>query len=293
METIKIEANGLTFSALACGEGPVALCLHGFPDNLRSFRHQLPALADAGYRAIAPALRGYEPSSQPGPEVAHYHPMRVAADVIAWAESFGKVHLIGHDWGGIAAYQAAAERPELFHSLSVIAIPHTSALQQRATLRFLPSQLRKSWYIFFFQLRGLADHVVERNDFAFIKWLWREWSPGFTPEPGEMEAVVNTLSQPGVRHAALAYYRAMLSPGLADSKAMNARAKQPIEVPTLAITGALDGCMDTRFFDHVPDSIFPNGLRTERIEGAGHFAHQEDPKRVNAMLLAWLEQHAG
>ena len=292
MESIKLAAHGLTFSALSAGEGPTALCLHGFPDNLRSFRHQLPALAEAGYRAIAPALRGYEPSSQPGSQIEHYHPRRIAADAIAWAESFGKVHLIGHDWGGIAAYQAAAQRPDLFHSLTVIAIPHTSAMQQRAALRFLPSQLRKSWYIFFFQLRGLSDRVVERNDFAFIKWLWREWSPGFTPEPGELEAVIETLSQPGVRQSALSYYRAMLSPGLEDSKAMNASATQPIEVPTLAITGALDGCMDTRFFDHVPKEIFPNGLRTERIEGAGHFVHQEDPKRVNVMLLEWLAAHS-
>jgi pimeloyl-ACP methyl ester carboxylesterase len=292
MEQIKLETDGLEFSAFAQGEGPVALCLHGFPDNLRSFRHQLPALADAGYRAISPTLRGYEPSSQPGPEIANYHPMRVAADAISWAESYGKVHLIGHDWGGVAAYLAAAQRPDLFHSLTVIAIPHTSAMQQRAALRFLPSQLRKSWYIFFFQLRGLADRVVERNDFGFIKWLWREWSPGFTPEPGELEAVVATLEAPGVRHAALAYYRAMLSPGLEDSKQMNLISAKPIEVATLAITGALDGCMDTRFFEHVPEHFFPNGLRTERIEGAGHFVHQEDPKRVNAMLEEWLGQHS-
>ncbi len=292
MKQIKIEANGLTFSAFESGAGQTVLCLHGFPDNLRSFRHQLPFLAESGYHAISPALRGYEPSSQPGPEIANYHPMRAAADAIAWAESMGKVHLIGHDWGGIAAYQAAAQRPDLFHSLTVIAIPHTSALQQRAALRFLPGQLRKSWYIFFFQLRGLADHIVERNDFAFIKWLWREWSPGFSPEPGELESVVKTLSAPGVRHAALGYYRAMLSTRLEDSKKMNATAAQPIQVPTLAITGALDGCMDTRFFDHVPPDIFPKGLRTERIEGAGHFVHQEDPKRVNAILEEFLGQHS-
>jgi pimeloyl-ACP methyl ester carboxylesterase len=292
MEQIELTANGLRFSALAQGEGQVALCLHGFPDNLRSFRHQLPALANAGYRAISPALRGYEPSSQPGPEIHHYHPMRVASDLIAIAESFGKVHLIGHDWGGVVAYLAAAQRPDLFRSLSVIAIPHTSALQQRTALRYLPIQLRNSWYIFFFQLRGLSDRVVERNDFAFIEWLWRQWSPGFTPEAGEMEAVKQTLGLPGARRAALAYYRAMLSPGLEDSKAANALGTVPIPVPTLAITGAQDGCLDTRFFDHVPGEMFPTGLRTVRIEGAGHFAHQEDPKRVNALLEEFLGEHS-
>jgi pimeloyl-ACP methyl ester carboxylesterase len=291
MGEIKIEAHDLTFSAYSSGDGPVVLCLHGFPDNLRSFRHQLPALAEAGFRAIAPALRGYEPSSQPGPEIHHYHPRRVAADAIAWAESHGKVHLIGHDWGGVAAYQAAAERPDLFHSLSVIAIPHTSALGQRAARRLLLGQLRKSWYGLFFQLRGIADRVVERKDFAFIEFLWREWSPGYTPEPGELESVKQTLRQPGVLSAALAYYRAMLSPGLDDSRAMRKFGGQPIRVPTLAITGVLDGCMDTRFFDHVPTDRFPEGLRTERVDGAGHFVHQEDPDRINALLVEWLNEH--
>lgn len=291
MEEIDIEANGLTFGALACGEGPVVLCLHGFPDNLRSFRHQLPMLADAGYRAIAPALRGYDTRAQPSRNIADYHPMRVAADVIAMAEQFGKIHLIGHDWGGVVAYLVAAQRPDLLHSLSVIAIPHTSSLQQPAARRYLLAQLRKSWYMVFFQLRGLADRAVERNDFALIGWLWRDWSPGFVPEPGELESVKATLAQPGVRFSALAYYRAMFSRGLEDSRKMNDVAAQPITLPTLAITGANDGCLDTRFFDHVPEGMFPNGLQTERIDGAGHFTHQEDPKRVNALLETFLREH--
>ena len=292
IDEIELAANGLTFSADACGDGPVALCLHGFPDDRRSFRHQLPALARAGRRAIAPTLRGYEPSSQPGREIAHYHPMRVASDVIAWAESFGTVDLIGHDWGGVVSYLVAAQRPELFRTLCVIAIPHTSALQQPAARRLLPSQLRKSWYnILFFQLRGMADRFVERKDFAFIDWLWREWSPGFTPEPSVLESVKRTLAQPGVRHAALAYYRAMLSPRLEDAKAASALTTQPIPVPTLAITGARDGCLDTRFYEHVPEAIFPRGLRTERLDEAGHFAHQEDPARVNALITSWIAEH--
>ena len=173
----------------------------------------------------------------------------------------------------------------------MIAIPHTSALQQPAARRLLPSQLRKSWYMLFFQLRGLADRFVERKDFAFIDWLWREWSPGFTPEPSVLESVKRTLAQPGVRHAALAYYRAMFAPRLEDAKAASALTTQPIPVPTLAITGARDGCLDTRFYEHVPEAIFPRGLRTERLDEAGHFAHQEDPARVNALITSWIAEH--
>ena len=293
MDRITLEANGMKFSALVSGEGRPVLCLHGFPDDLHSFRHQLPALAKAGLRGIAPALRGYEPATQPGPEARHYHPMRIADDVFAWAESLGAVHLVGHDWGGIVAYLAAASRPELFRSLTVLAVPHFAAMRQRRALALLPGQLRKSWYVLFFQLRGVADRVFERKDFAFIEELWRTWSPDYRADADEMERLKRTFRQPGVRNAALGYYRAMLSPRLEDSRRMSALIELPIPIPALAITGANDGCLDTRFFDHVPVSSFPAGLRTERIEGAGHFVHLEKPERVNAILLDWLRENDG
>lgn len=291
METIALEANGMKFTALAAGSGPVALCVHGFPDNLRSFRHQLPALAAAGYRAIAPALRGYEPATQPGREPFHFHPMRGADDVIAFAESFGGVHLIGHDWGGIIAYLAATERPDLFPSLTTLAIPHFQSLRQRSALHLIPRQLRNSWYVLFIQLRGIADRAIARRDFAFIERLWHDWSPGFRLEPGEMEAIKQTFREPGVLHSALGYYRAMLSSRLDDTRRMNALADEPIRTPTLAITGANDGCMDTRLYDHVPESCFAAEYRCERIPGAGHFVHQESPAQVNELLLQWLRDH--
>jgi pimeloyl-ACP methyl ester carboxylesterase len=278
----------MTFGALAEGEGDTVLCLHGFPDNLHSFRHQLPVLAAGGHRVLALGLRGYEPATQPGLGIDHYHPVRVAEDVIEWAQTLGPVHLIGHDWGGIVGYLAAASRPDLFRSLTTLAVPHFSAMRERSALRLLPAQIRKSWYVLFFQLRGLADWVVERNDFAFIERLWRDWSPGFAWEPEAMVSVKRTFRQPGVLLAALSYYRAMLAPRSQGAKRMDELMTRPIEVPTLAITGAQDGCLDTRLFDHVPKRLFPAGLKTERIEDAGHFLHQEDPDAVNALLLEWL-----
>lgn len=289
MDEIVLEANGMAFSALACGEGPVVLCLHGFPDHLRSFRLQLPALAEAGYRAIAPALRGYEPATQPSTAVRDFHPLQVARDLIAWAQRFERVHVVGHDWGAIVAYLAAAQRPELFRSLVTLAVPHFAAMRARGALPLLPVQLRNSWYVLFFQLRGIADRAVERNDFAFIERLWRAWSPGFRWDPAEMAALKRAFRRPGVRHSALAYYRAMLAPRLDDTRRMNALIAQPIPVPTLALTGARDGCLDTRFFEHIPRERFPTGLRIERLEGVGHFLHQEDPARVTALLSGWLD----
>jgi pimeloyl-ACP methyl ester carboxylesterase len=285
-----LRRNGLSFSALAQGSGPTVLCLHGFPDCMRSFRHQLPALAGAGFRAIAPTLRGYEPSSQPRDR--DYHMVRMAEDVVAWIDDLGleRVHLVGHDWGAVIGYAVAALAPERFDSLTTLAVPHPGRMQSDG-LRQLPGQLRNSWYMFFFQLRGLADAVVEARDWAFIEKLWRDWSPGWSPPAEELAAVKRTLAQPGVKKAALGYYRhafSFLSSAARDTRALLI---SEIRVPTLALTGALDGCMDTRMHDiAMRKEDFPAGVEVSRVEGAGHFLHQEKPDEINRQLLDWLSQ---
>jgi pimeloyl-ACP methyl ester carboxylesterase len=290
VDRITLHANGLRFSALAAGKGPPVLCLHGFPDHARSFRLQQPALAAAGFRTIAPTLRGYEPSSQP--EDADYHIVRMAEDVVGWIDDLGceRVHLVGHDWGAVIGYAAAALAPERLHSLTTLAIPHPGRLQQEG-LRKLPSQLRNSWYMLFFQLRGLADWVVQARGWAFIDKLWRDWSPGWELPAEERALLEATLAQPGVKRAALAYYRAMAdyrSPAAVESRELLAG---QVPVPTLALTGARDGCMDTRLHDLVMNAEdFPRGLEVVRVEEAGHFLHQEKPDEVNAILLEWLRR---
>jgi pimeloyl-ACP methyl ester carboxylesterase len=287
--SIELASGGLRASARALGEGPAVLCLHGFPDHDASFRQQLGPLAEAGHRAVAPLLRGYEPSSQPSRRVADYHPLQVASDVVAWARQLGDgspIHLVGHDWGAIVSYLACALEPGLFRSLSTLAVPPFHAME--AGIRRHPGQLRNSWYIFFFQLRGLADRVVAARDLAFIERLWRDWSPGWSWDPSDMAALKRRFREPGVLWSALAYYRATLHPLLGDSREMRRLSAEPIPVPTLAITGARDGCMDTRMYDYVDSKLFPHGYRMERIEGAGHFAHQEKPQAVNELLLDWI-----
>lgn len=291
-QTLELETNGLTFHAFDQGSGPVALCLHGFPDHARSFRAQFDPLTRAGFRAIAPTLRGYEPCSQPAD--GDYNVVRMAEDVVGWIDQLeqDKVHLIGHDSGAIISYAVAALAPERLHSLTTVAIPHVGRFQ-REGLRKLPSQLRNSWYVLFFQLPGLADFVVERNNWAFIEKLWRDWSPGWPIPEEELELVKQTLAQPGVKRAALGYYRALARRGSDAAKRTRELFDAPTPVPTLAVTGALDGCMDTRLFDLVMNEAdFPAGLEVIRIEGAGHFVHQEKPDEFNAHLIDWLERHA-
>ncbi len=289
-DTITLKASGLTFSALVQGEGPSVLCLHGFPDDKRSYRFQLPALAAAGHRAVAPTLRGYEPSAQPVD--GDYHIVRMAEDVVGWIDALGeeRVDLVGHDWGAVIGYAAAALAPERLRSLTTLAIPHPGRLQ-REGIRKLPSQILKSWYMIFFQLRGLADWAVEARDWALIEKLWRDWSPGWEPPAEDLAHVKATLARPGVKRAALAYYRAAFDPRSAAARQTARLLASPIHVPTLALTGERDGCMDTRLHDlTLRPEDFPAGLRIERIRGAGHFFHQEKPEEVNRLLLDWLKE---
>jgi pimeloyl-ACP methyl ester carboxylesterase len=285
-EQLSFEHEALIFSAQAMGDGPIVLCLHGFPDNGGSFRHQLPALAEAGYRAISLTLRGYEPGAIPAD--GDYTMETIATDILAVIESLdtGPVHLIGHDWGAAVAYVATSAAPERFKSLTVMAVPHAGRFA-REGLR-IPKQLRLSWYMGFFNIPWLSDWVVQRQDYAFIRKLWRDWSPGWQPEPGVLDSVIQTLSQPGVRSAALGYYRAALS-----IKALLVSAEEahyPVPVPTLALSGERDGCIASEVFEQLMVAQdFPKGLTFSRIAEAGHFLHQEQPEQVNREILDWLK----
>ena len=285
-ELLTFQNGLLAFSAQAMGDGPIVLCLHGFPDNAGSFRHQLPVLAEAGYRAISLTLRGYEPRSIPTD--GDYTIETVATDILAVIDSLnaGPVHLIGHDWGAAVAYVAAAAAPERFRSLTVMAVPHAGRFA-RDGLR-IPRQLRLSWYMGLFNIPWLSDWIVSRRDYRFIRWLWRDWSPSWQPEPGVLEGVISTLSQPGVRSAALGYYRAALS--IKALLVSVEEAHYSVPVPTLALSGERDGCIASDVFEELMvEQDFPQGLTFSRIPQAGHFLHQEQPGRVNRKIVDWLK----
>lgn len=290
-ERLELCRGPLRLHAYAAGQGPLVVCLHGFPDQPRSFRHQLPALVDAGYRVIVPTLRGYEPSSQPAD--GHYYMIDLAEDLIAWIDDLGpeQARVIGHDWGAIIAYAAAALAPERLRCMVTIAVPHMRRFTPGLST-VMPAQLRRSWYALLFQLRGISDLAFRLEGERILEKLWRDWSPGWSPEPGELDAVKATFALPGVRRAAMQYYR-----GLFSSPSRRAweswkllAAKTP--VPTLAMTGALDGAVDTRLHDFGDwEGDYLADSRVLRLERAGHFVHQERPVEVNAAILEWLRAH--
>ncbi len=296
MDTIELHHGELQFTTHYYGaeleQAPLVLCLHGFPDNASSFRFQVDDLVDAGYRVLVPTMRGFETSSIPANN--DFSLASIAGDVIAWLDELQleKVHLVGHDWGSAVAYISAGFTPARFLSMTTIAVPHPTRFSSEG-MKNVPGQALKSWYILFNQIPGLSDYFTRRNDFAYIRFLWRKWSPGQVLSESEWADLRRTFAQPGVVKAMLEYYRQSVSlPQLLGFKRDASASLTEILVPNLAITGADDGCIDTRVFDHaIMPQDFPKGVRLERIEGAGHFTHQEQPAVVNKLLIDWFREH--
>jgi len=282
-----VRARGLDFPTLEEGEGPLALCLHGFPDHNRSFRHQLPALAAAGFRAVAPAMRGYAPGAMPADGA--FQTAALAEDAVALIEALGydDAIVIGHDWGAIAAYGAALAAPRRVRTLVTAAVPYGAQIMSAFATNY--DQQRRSWYMFFFQT-PFADVALANDDFAFLERLWRDWSPGWKWPAEEMARLKETFRQPGVASAALGYYRAMFDPSRQDARyaALQSRIMlEPIEVPAMMLHGANDGCMGTELLAGM-EAFFPRGLRIEVVPGTGHFLHQEAPDAVNRLIVDFL-----
>lgn len=283
------QVGELRFSAIVAGQGPLVLCLHGFPDNNQSFRHQIPALVAAGYQVVCPLLPGYEESSQN--RAGHYDMETVADTLAALIRAIQHqhgiqqpVHLIGHDWGAIAGYALCVRQPELLRSFAALTIPYNLTLG--TVLAQAPVQLAYSWYIQFFQLRFVAESALEAQDWALVERLIRLWSPTWEMPAEQLRSIKQTLAQSGVKSAALAYYRALFGVSRRERRAralLNAR----IKVPTLQLRGELDGCIHSALWSLTRSERFSGGLAQRQVV-AGHFLHQEKPDEVNRALLDWL-----
>jgi pimeloyl-ACP methyl ester carboxylesterase len=262
-----VRANGLQFGVLEAGSGPLALCLHGFPDAAHTWRHLLPALAGAGFHAVAPFMRGYAPTAVPADGA--YHLGALVADAVALHEVLGgdaNAVLIGHDWGAEAAFGAAAFAPGRWRRLVTLAVP-PAALDEVLFSDY--EQLKRFFYLFMFRdPAGLAETVVARDDLAFLDKLWRDWSPGF--QPGEHLARVKAcLRQP------------------ANLAAVQEAAGRQAPQPTLYLHGARDGCIGVDLVRGAERLLAPSS-RMIVIDDAGHFLHLEEPGQVNDHILSWV-----
>jgi pimeloyl-ACP methyl ester carboxylesterase len=276
---IEVSAAGLKFAALADGpaDGPLALCLHGFPDSAHTWRYLLPELAAAGFRAVAPWMRGYAPTEVPAD--GKYDGGALAGDAIALHEALGgdeRSVLIGHDWGAIAGYAAASVVPDRWTRLVTLAVPPLGAL---ATKMFAYEQLKRSWYMYFF-LTPMAEMAVGLADLAFIDALWRDWSPGY--EAGnDVGHAKDALRDPTNLAAAVGYYRAMFT--ATDPEAQPGIAPQP----TLFLHGDRDGASAPESYDGA-DAFLSPGSVVQTIGGTGHFPHLEKPSETNRLIVDWL-----
>ena len=283
-----VEANGLEFGILEAGEGPLALCLHGFPDTAHSWRHLLPALAGAGFHAVAPFSRGYAPTEIPTD--GSYTMGALIADAVALHDALGGDEgavLIGHDWGAATAYGAGAFAPDRWRRLVGIAVPPFS-LNPRMFGDF--DQLRRFFYFFLFGT-PFAEPAVAASELAFIDRLWRDWSPDYDPRE-DLPLVKDSIRDPANLAAAIGYYRAVLQTltgsGEADPYAAETAALVSIcQQPTLYLHGDRDGCIALELVADAEEHLSP-GSSMEVVEGAGHFLHLERPTEVNERILAWI-----
>src|SRR5271166_3478998 len=217
-----VRANGVEFSYLEAGpaDGPLALCLHGFPDTAHTWRHLLPELAAAGFHAVAPFMRAYAPTALP--DDSRYQTGALSEDANRLHEALGgtaEAVLIGHDWGALAGYGAVAHEPDRWRRLVTAAVPPPASVVDGF---FTYDQLRRSWYTFFFQ-SPLAEIALPLDDYVFIDRLWSDWSPGYDAA-WDVARVKESIGTTERVTAAIGYYRALYDaerhdPALADVQA--------------------------------------------------------------------------
>jgi pimeloyl-ACP methyl ester carboxylesterase len=286
-----VSANGVRLHVAEAGTGPLVLLLHGFPEFWWSWRHQLVGLADAGFRVVAPDLRGYGASDKPP---RGYDAVTLAADVAGLVRALGErdAMIVGHDWGGLLAWTTGTLHPRVVRRLAVLAAPHPLRLRN-ALVTDPRGQLRASRYAFGFQAPRLAESLLTRNDAEYVGTLFERWSaPAWRRSEDYAEAVRRcreAVRIPKTAHCALEYYRWMLRSvvrpdGLRYAKSLS----EPVTAPTLQLHGGLDT-------SQLPRTAQGSGryvaaaYEWRLLDGVGHFPHQEAPERVTGELLRWAK----
>ena len=278
METLAIPAGSYTFTARATGpvDGRLVVLLHGFPQSSYQWRHQLSALAGAGYRAVAFDQRGYSPGARPeGTQAYRIH--HLVADVLAVVDELGghRFDVVGHDWGAAVAWSVAGRYPERLRTLTAVSVPHPAAFLE-ALLRPSADQAARSSYIGFLRQGGLPERALLAGDGAGLRTVLT--ASGLSPDAAE--EYLPLFRQPGALTAALNWYRAASMDDLRDMG--------PITTPTLYVWSDKDVALGREAAEATAGHV-SGPYRFEVLEGVSHWIPEEVPDRFNALLLEHLQ----
>jgi len=270
-----IEVNGLRLHVQDEGDGEPVLLLHGFPDSGRLWRHQVPALTAAGFRAVVPDLRGFGESDRPE-GVASYAMPNIVGDLVGVLDAAGieRANVIGHDWGAAVGWALAAVMPARVSRLVALTVGHPSGFFTDAM-----GQRERSWYMLFFQHEGLAEDALRRDDWH----LFRQWARC----QGDLDQYLRDLDRPGALTAALSWYRAN-TPAEAFGVA-NPMPLPPVSRPVLGVWAAQDHFLgEAQMLASAANC--QAGFRYERIEDAGHWIPLDAPEQLNRLVLEFLAE---
>ncbi len=265
------------------GKGKLLLLLHGFPDFWYVWRFQISALAEH-FRVVAPDLRGYNETDKPK-GVDKYRLNLLAEDVRGLIHALGEEEamIVGHDWGGAAAWSLAAFHPETTEKLAVLNAPHPNAYTARASGSW--RQLQKSWYVFFFQTPDVPEEVLSRSNFAFLKSMLRDSVKKGVFTDDDIDMYVNAWSKPEALTAAINYYRANMDPAILFSEKTVAFPK--IKSPTLVLWGEQDVALSKDLIIN-SDKFVDAPYSVRYLPSCGHWVQLEEPEFVNECLLEFL-----
>ncbi|HLZ69057.1 MAG TPA: alpha/beta hydrolase [Dehalococcoidia bacterium] len=271
--------NGIRMHWAEQGRGPLVLLLHGFPEFWYSWRHQLPALAAAGFRAVAPDQRGYNLTEKPA-GIGAYASEYLVEDVADLIRKLGEEQavIVGHDWGGGVAWLFAMRHPELTRRLAVLNCPHPAAMQH--ALRRNPRQMLRSWYMLYFQIPKLPELGFRAGNYRSIERALRGWARPGTFSDDEIRAYKEAAAQPGALTAAINWYRA------AAREFRRERPMPLIETPTLLIWATNDRALGVELTHGMERWV--GDLRIRYIPRTSHWVQQEQPGLVNRYLREFL-----
>jgi pimeloyl-ACP methyl ester carboxylesterase len=268
---MRVESDGVGIEYEVTGEGRPVVLLHGFPDSGRLWRHQVPVLAEAGFRVLVPDMRGYGRSDKPA-AVEAYSMRTLVADVLAVLDDAGvpRAHVVGHDWGAAVAWVLAAAAADRVDHLVALSVGHPATMRAKGY-----EQHEKSWYMLLFQFSGVAEEWLAEDDWSGL----RDWA-----RHPDADGVIADLEAHGSLTPGLNYYRANVQPRTFLKSGMQL---PPISAPTMGVWSSRDMALTEAQMTRSAENV-TGPWRYERVEGAGHWMQLEAPEQVNRLLLDFL-----